>query len=398
MYNNHYGSYNNKNNKSTVAVVTKEMRHDNKNVITEKIIILLLLNYDISDKITVSDKKLLELLLLQSNNFPQGILIEKFVEYMVFKKKSLKIIFNAFDFYDLKQDEFIIEVTKEDNIYDNYDDKMTEIKEKIYSKDSLMKKMLYSVVSNNIEKKQTDNIDGIIRIIENLKDKNVVFISVDDNNYNIVMKEIDYFKEKLRKQQNYKKHAGQPLVDREKGRAHLDWKYCAYSGCGNCYNSTSKLVEHLEATKTFKRGYHYYHEKIVEEMELTEDLIMELNMSKCPSVLCEEQINGPAQLIFHLKSLGIKPFWKKGELMDMKPLNFEYTESPKIYETDDVCHVCLDSPPNVLYYDCGHLSMCMKCHEKYDFASSRCILCKKNNKIVFPYKKMCSNEDIKVDT
>ena len=88
-------------------------------VITNEIIILFLQNYNIGDRIKVNLKKFFEIIISKEDDFPLGILIDKYIEYLIFKKKSIGYIFYCLGLNNLKNDDFINESSKEVNYYED---------------------------------------------------------------------------------------------------------------------------------------------------------------------------------------------------------------------------------------------------------------------------------------
>ena len=249
----------------------------------------------------------------------------------------------------------------------------------------------YYAVSRQIKDTfEYDNFNEIIKKLDFMRGKKVLFKELNEKNIDELIKSTEYFKEIIKKNNSFKIHSGCPLPDREEGRPYLKWNYCAYSGCNSIFKSTSKLVEHLELMDCYKRNYHTIHEQIIKSLELTEDKILEENITKCPSTMCVEVINTPYDLITHFKKLGLEPFWKKGEELNMIEVKYNYTLPNKIYETENICYICYENEPNILYCECGHQVICSVCHLKFNKKNRNfktCVICRKRNNIILPYKR-----------
>ena len=54
------------------------------------------------------------------------------------------------------------------------------------------------------------------------------------------------------------------------------------------------------------------------------------------------------------------------------------TNENKTLKSDE-CAVCLSNPPNVLFCNCGHLSICSGCFETIRQVKNQCVVCKEEN-------------------
>lgn len=105
-------------------------------------------------------------------------------------------------------------------------------------------------------------------------------------------------------------HDGYPLVDPVKGRPRLNWLYCAHEGCNKRFTYHGNLEHHLRKHNTYIPQYHFLHEQAVEIHKLTPESVKEKELSSCPSIICDDNIESPEDLIEHFTKLGIEPFWK----------------------------------------------------------------------------------------
>ena len=61
--------------------------------------------------------------------------------------------------------------------------------------------------------------------------------------------------------------------------------------------------------------------------------------------------------------------------------NIHLDNSNKSFKTE-VCMVCLEDKPNVLFCNCGHISTCGKCWENMEDKKYTCITCRKDNAVI----------------
>ena len=54
------------------------------------------------------------------------------------------------------------------------------------------------------------------------------------------------------------------------------------------------------------------------------------------------------------------------------------TNENKTFKSDE-CAVCMSNPPNVLFCNCGHLSICSGCFETIQQVKNQCVVCKEEN-------------------
>ena len=54
------------------------------------------------------------------------------------------------------------------------------------------------------------------------------------------------------------------------------------------------------------------------------------------------------------------------------------TNENKMFKSDE-CAICMSNPPNVLFCNCGHLSICSGCFETIRQVQNQCVVCKEEN-------------------
>lgn len=327
----------------------KNLREDKKDISFD-LLLYFLLGYDVLKQYDVTDSQLFSMLfeVNKVDKIPQEILINKFIEYLIFKGYS--------------------------------DDEITK-----FFTDNVIGKsgnsFCISFTQTTIEKQVRD-------ILDKLKDKNIIFEELTSDIIEERSASINLYKNEIDSYADIKKHEGQPPPNPKLGRPRMDWKICAHQSCSHCFESKSALSQHLDNMKCHTKGYHYYHEKLVEELDLTEEKVLQEKINKCPAFICKQKINTPIELVKHLKELGIKPFFKEGDFtINTKKVELDkFTDIKKMYEYNDLCISCCENEPEILFYDCGHMLICSKCHDKHKV--KKCYLCKKESKYIFPYKKI----------
>lgn len=182
-------------------------------------------------------------------------------------------------------------------------------------------------------------------------------------------------------------HSGYPLPDPVLGRPHLGWLVCTYNECGEHFNSGELLKTHLKIYNKYTPYMHKQHENIVETLQLTPEKIMQNGMTTCPSYICDQSNNKftPEELCEHFKILGIPPFWTTG--IDIKPSDKFDVDikqinimSNKIYTTQQ-CIVCLDRPPELIFYPCYHHIFCLNCIKNIN----QCPICRRIIHSKYPF-------------
>ena len=180
-------------------------------------------------------------------------------------------------------------------------------------------------------------------------------------------------------------HIGQPLPDPKLGRPYINWNMCYHQDCHKQFYSDNELIKHLKEFKVYTPNYHKLHEDIINEMKLTEDIIKQNNIRKCPSWICKEsEFTSSEQLINHLQRLGIEPFWKKG--MDLsKKEDYAFNKELKIYDTKN-CIICLDRNTNIIFDKCMHQCYCVECYNDYIKLNNtlKCPICRNFYNKIYP--------------
>ena len=248
--------------------------------------------------------------------------------------------------------------------------------------------LIYKIIEFLKSKKQEP--DTIINILKSID----LLYLVSDNKIKKMINEIKPKKETFTQeiikeisliQQIYSKksiltHRGYPLPDPERGRPQLEWNECYYKECHQEFDDPCKLVDHLKQLGKYTQGLHVYHEKIVQELGLTPETIINYQMVKCPSYICSEstKIFTPESLCEHFKILGIPPFWERGMIM-----NNEYGEIQEGREISkiDFCIVCDSNRSCVLFSPCHHCVTCFNCYDRVN----KCPYCNENIEFVLPY-------------
>ena len=176
-------------------------------------------------------------------------------------------------------------------------------------------------------------------------------------------------------------HSGYPTIDEELGRPQIGWRVCYYENCFNEFITGDALREHLIKLDKYKYGFHVYHEEAVKAKQLTPEKVIEENITKCPSIVCDKSHYDftPEELCEHLTLLGIPPFWKQGlKITQKKKLHNIFD---KIYISNE-CIICFDenTKPSVLFQPCNHCCICVNCYQK----TNKCPMCRKDILNVIP--------------
>lgn len=172
-------------------------------------------------------------------------------------------------------------------------------------------------------------------------------------------------------------HDGYPTPDKVNGRPCLQWCECYYDGCHKLYDDPAGLRKHLETLGKHTWGFHCQHEKAIHNLQLTPEKVINNNMTKCPSITCDKSNYNftPEELCHHFKLLGLKPFWKQGDLV-LQPKRFITDDSfQKIY-TSEECIICNneDIRPSILFLPCNHCVTCINCYKEFN----KCPVCRQN--------------------
>lgn len=180
-------------------------------------------------------------------------------------------------------------------------------------------------------------------------------------------------------------HIGQPLPDPELGRPYINWNKCYHRDCNKTFDTDKNLIKHLREFKAYTPNYHKLHEDIINEMNLTENLIKTNNIKKCPSWICKEsEFQTSEDLIQHFKRLGIQPFWKIGDDLSKNDV-YTFNKNIKIYDTIK-CIICLDSKTNIIFDQCMHQCYCAECYNQFIKYNNtlKCPLCRNFYNRIYP--------------
>lgn len=228
------------------------------------------------------------------------------------------------------------------------------------------------------------NMDMINKLIDECEKYQYNIITNDKVNLllNIDLKIISKNKEK--------NHRGYPLPDPLKGRPQLQWKECYYKNCHNTFDSANLLVNHLQNNGVYIRGFHLFHEQAINELNLTPEKIIQSKLTKCPSLVCDQIYNNftPEQLCHHLKILGISPFWKPGDIVDivddhsLDTININDITIKPIFSSAE-CLVCFDNKPMIIFIPCYHYIVCLNCI--YAIDKLRCPMCRSKVEYILPF-------------
>lgn len=155
-----------------------------------------------------------------------------------------------------------------------------------------------------------------------------------------------------------------PSLDEEEGRPYLNWKECYYEDCHLKFKSAESLIEHLNQVGKYTPRFHLSHENIVSQLNLTPQIVIRDQLTRCPSLICNKSsvVFTPQELCDHFTKLGIKPFWYPGVHIEQQEddKSLGSTCYDKIYVNND-CSICLDEPSDTIILPCYHNSICLKC-------------------------------------
>lgn len=311
----------------------------------------LLLNYDISKQVYKSDEpnetdeiknlKIVRRLLdciLQDKKYNMELLLNKFFEFVLWKN---------------------IDQTRMIKIF--------------------CKKLNLDLNDENLEQSKS----SIEKYLEIIKERKIIFKSYNhDEIYKKVNKIIGTGIIKLN---NDILHTGQPLPDPILGRPQLNWQFCQYDGCKKSFSNCSGLVSHLIQCNAYTQGYHSSHEHGVKYNNLSEEKVINNNITKCPSWMCEiKNFSSPQELIQHLQILGIEPFWKKGMTFCIESSKRKVLEiDPYKKYINESCVLCLDNPGEIIINKCGHQVYCIDCVCKAN--KINCPICRGKVDMFLPY-------------
>jgi hypothetical protein len=146
-------------------------------------------------------------------------------------------------------------------------------------------------------------------------------------------------------------HRGYP-----KKRYLLKDKRCGF--CEKEFDTIDSLKSHLSKNCCFTPYFHHSHIKLYQKMGLSNEMILSNQMTKCPSLLCNEIFSTPHHLIQHLdRIIHAKEVDDSSEKQYL--LDYKFFPSEK-------CMVCLESTPDVIYVNCGHVNVCKECYTQLD--------------------------------
>lgn len=275
------------------------------------------------------------------------------------------------------------------------------LQDKKYNIELLLNKFFEFVLWKNINKNQMIKI-FCKKLNLDLNDENLEQSKSSIEKYFSIISDIKIFFKPYNHDEAYKKinkiigtgiiklnndviHSGQPIPDPEKGRPQLNWNYCQYNGCKKSFSSCSALVSHLIQCNAYTRGYHSSHEEGVKYNNLTEEKVINANITKCPSWMCEiKNFSSSQELIQHLQLLGIEPFWKKGMnfCIESSKRNILEVKPDKIY-INESCVLCLDNHAEIIINRCGHQIYCIDCIDKSN--KLNCPICRGKVDMFLPY-------------
>jgi hypothetical protein len=295
------------------------------------------------------------------------------------KEKLFTWLYYPFDYYTNNNENItkntimkMLSISKKFNIPDNI------IFRKIIEYLIIKKNNVDEIINNLVDIKLLNNLDmefvkKVINEIENLK-----FNNVNSTSVNIILdmaNKYDY---------NCNTHINYPLPDPEHGRPYLEWSECYYENCHLKFVSPTDLRNHLINLKKYKHGFHMYHEYAVSASSLTPNKVISKQMTYCPSIVCDKSNKKftPEELCDHFKILGIKPFWKKGDIITNNNNNKNIQPEKKIYISDE-CLICLseENKPAVIFYPCFHCVTCIYCYKDIH----KCLMCRADIQFIFPY-------------
>jgi len=269
------------------------------------------------------------------------------------------------------------------------------------SENLIFRKILIYLVQSNLSNDAI--IDNIItnkylnkyyipKISELIDDcRTVECIKLSPSIINNVLKHVSKYNNKFIKmsQTHHLSHVGYPDVHVDNGRPHIGWCVCNYSNCKAAFNNADELRKHLEQFQKHIWGLHMFHERVAQLNLLTPEKIKEYNMTKCPSLVCDQKDNTftPDELCHHFKILGIMPFWLPG-------MSIDYSTNQKTTKTlsddafikthkNDECLICLENVPDIMFIPCYHNIICFNCQQTSKI--DKCPMCRMKIDIALPY-------------
>ena len=79
-----------------------------------------------------------------------------------------------------------------------------------------------------------------------------------------------------------------------------------------------------------------------------------------------------------IRDLKLVIIGQEEQLLRGIPRTVRETNENKSFKSDE-CAVCMSNPPNVLFCNCGHLSICCRCFETIRQVKIQCVVCKEEN-------------------
>jgi hypothetical protein len=164
------------------------------------------------------------------------------------------------------------------------------------------------------------------------------------------------------------KHDDYPLVDPIFGRPHIELKKCCHKDCGQIFETEGQLTHHLYINGCYMYRFHKAHEETSLINNLTPEKVLQENIVCCPSYICDKcHFDTPNDLILHLRSLGIKPFWMPNT-QDYPPTENNFGKKiirvKKLVFRRDTCVICLSKEPDLVFIPCMHSNICFICYKE----------------------------------
>ena len=259
---------------------------------------------------------------------------------------------------------------------------LKKLLERIINLDKYDINIIIDIIQNKmnleLEDKAEQYIQDLIPIVKSIK----IIERAKISSFKLY-KHTNYFYNNLviNKQSN---HKGQPLPDIQKGRPFINWKKCYYENCYEYFKTDKELIKHLKYYDAYTPNYHVFHEQIIKEHSLTENKIIQENITKCPALICDKNtFYSPEKLIKHFQELGLEPFWKPG--MIKQKSNYYFNPKIKIFNSDE-CIICCENTPNVIFDICLHSCFCVECYEiELKFNSiKKCPVCRQGYDKIYP--------------
>lgn len=232
---------------------------------------------------------------------------------------------------------------------------------KSHTKEQILEKLEHYKLINDRSQKLLETIDAVISTSSN---------SLDDIN---VSQLVSLSRAYISKS-SPNDHSGYPLPDPIKGRPHLQWCECYYEGCHTRYSSAEQLKNHLLQLGNLKAGFHQWHENAIQDLWLTPEKVMQSNMTKCPSYVCDKShhLFTPAELCEHFRELGLPPFWHPGDPIKSKSASKSLVGNlSKVYMGEE-CIICSEKRPSALLLPCNHCVICIGCYKPMN----KCPMCR----------------------